>query len=183
MDLLRLENIMKGPLVKGILIFYLLIGSSYVKELYSGQMKDFLSNNRYAQHFIGFTMMLIIIGSILGVKDPKRLTVFSILGYFWFILTTKLDVHWNMAIIALLILGYLYENNLDEKEEEVKEDDNLTNEDKEKVVSNNLNIRKIIIGSVFAVTIVGTLFYSNKKLGQYGGNFDIEKFLLADRNQ
>src|SRR3972149_11308430 len=104
-------NIQTISLSKALLIFYVLIGT---KELYNGQFKDFLKS-RTGQHMMGFLTMLILITWVANIYDPYYATIYSIIAYSWFILTTKLDIEWNLAIIALLTIGFFYESNMVEK--------------------------------------------------------------------
>lgn len=165
-----------------LLIFYLFIGSGYVKELYSGQMKDFLLSNRYAQHFIGYTSLFLITSEFSDIYDPKYNLFYSALAYIWFIFTTKLDLQWNLAIILLLIFGYIYEKQLLFKQEQSEKDPVLEENDKNNIKQKHAKIRMIILVSIVLITLIGTVFYANKKIEQYGGNFDLEKYLLAGRN-
>jgi len=48
-----------------------------------------------------------------------------------------------------------------------------------KIMKKHNTYRWIIIGSIVAVTLFGTLQYLLKKKIQYGGEFDIEKFFFS----
>ena len=89
-----------------------------------------------------------------------------------------MDIHWNIVILGLLFVGYMYENNLSVKEKEIMSDPNLSNDKKKEIISRNNNYKTLIVGSVIIVTIVGTLFYSQKKREQYGGGYDVFKYIF-----
>ena len=165
-------------LSKSLLVFYLFIASGFTKDLYSGQLKDFIQENRFAQHILGFISMLVIVNFLSGVNNPNQILMYSFLAYIWFILTTKLDLHWNLIIIALLVFGYLYESNLIGKEEDAATDPSLTKENIKKIKQDNKKIKKIIFASIITVTLIGTCIYLNKKTVQHGGNFDLGTFIL-----
>ncbi len=173
----------KITLSKALLLFYLIIGTGYIKNIYSGQLHDFIKNSRYAQHFIGIIIMLILIMEYGGVKKLVPIVVYSILAYSWFILTTKLDVKWNIAIILLMVLGYFYEFKMSKKEVSAKSDQALFKSDKNKIKENHNSIKTVIVVSILAVTLLGTIQYLSKKKIQYGGNFDPITFLFEGRQK
>lgn len=114
-----------------------------------------------------------------GINNTYRAVIYSLIGYIWFILTTKLDVHWNVIIILLLLFGFLYESKLNEKERNIMSDSNLTEEEKQKIINNNFQYRMYFILAALLTTIIGSLLYLNKKVGQYGGGkFDLITYLF-----
>ena len=174
------KNIPSGiPMTKVLLLFYIFIASGYTKDLMSKQMQTFISENRSVQHIIGFLLMMTIIILFGGVTNTYNIFIYSIIGYIWFLFTGKLDIHWNIIVILLLVFGFIYESNIDEKESVINSDDTLTQEQKDKLISKNTSIKSYIIISVLLVTFIGTFFYTNKKVTQYGGgNFDLLKYLF-----
>lgn len=169
-------------LSKALLVFYLVIASGFTKDLYSGQLKDFVKENRFAKHIIGFIGMLIIINSLSGLNKSYEVIGYSLAAYLWFILTTKLDLQWNLAIILLLTIGYLYESELLNYESEAEKDKSLDQEDINRIKIKNKRIKQMILVSILVITVIGTILYINKKSTQYGGNFDVAKFFLDGRN-
>jgi hypothetical protein len=165
-------------LAKVLFVFYVLIASGYTDSLLSKQMREYIQDNKFMQHFIGFMTMIVLITFIGGVTDTKSIIFYSLIAYTWFILSTKLDIHWNMAILLLLFIGYIYENDMMNREIEIKNDKNLSDDEKKKIIENDNQIKVIIVGIIIVVTIVGTLFYSYKKHEQYGGGYDIFEYIL-----
>lgn len=166
-------------LSRALLIFYLILASNFTGDLFSKQLITFFDENRFAQHLIGFIMMLVIIMLIGGINDTYTALFYSLIAYAWFILTTKLDIQWNIIIILIMLFGFLYESKINEKDEKIVNDTNLTVEQKEKIISENSNYKNYIILAILATTIIGTIFYTNKKIEQYGGgSFDLITFLF-----
>ena len=64
-------------LSKAVLLFYLIIGNNYTSELFSGQLTDFIKENRYAQHLIGYLTMLVVVNSFAGVTDTKKSLIYG----------------------------------------------------------------------------------------------------------
>lgn len=163
-------------LSKVLLVFYMLIGGNYLSGLISKQIKSFIESDRIVQHVIGITTMLVLITLFGNMPDIKLSILYSIIAYTWFILSTKLDIHVNIIIIALLLVGYLYENNLDAQL--LKTTKVLTDAEKEVIVETAKKHKKIIVSLLFLVTVVGTFLYNDKKQVQYGGGYDVFRYLL-----
>jgi hypothetical protein len=158
-------------LAKILLIFYLLIASGLTENLMAKQLKEFIISNKIAQHIIGFVTMFSLI-IIFGEIDTKSGLIYAILGYILFIITTKLDLHWNIIILIILIFGYMYENDIDIRENEMMDDKNLTKEKKEEIIERNNRTKLILIGGITIISIIGTIFYSYKKHIQYQNSYD-----------
>lgn len=169
-------------IVTALLIFYMLVANNFIGNLYSGQLKDYISANRWVQHLIGCITMLLIIIEIGGVTDGYKALFYTIIGYIWFILTTKLDIQWNLAIIGLLIIGFVYEKQMFAKEESSEEDQALEETDKKKIRKGNKDMKRVIFITILTVTVIGTIMYLNKKRAQHGGSFDTLKFFLNAKN-
>ena len=165
-----------------LLIFYLLIASSYCNTLFAKQMKQYVENNRYVQHFIGVLLLFVTVVTFGGVKNTKSAILYTLIGYIWFIFTTKLDLQFNIVVLLLLAVGYMYENNLVFFDSRLKDDENISEEDKKEILEKHNRIKSHIIYLILLVTIVGTLMYAYKKSQQYKDNFDFKVFLLDGPN-
>jgi hypothetical protein len=176
---LKHDGVSDMSLMKALLIFYLIAGNCYTQNLYSGQLLDFVRSNRIAQHTVGFITLLVLITTAGGVKDQKTAIVYSSAIYLWFILTTKMDLSWNLTVIALLFLGYIYENNLDNHLNSSKNDSVLDEKHVARIKQNNKNVKRLIVGSIGLVTVVGCLFYYIRKYQQYNNDFDNISFMIV----
>ncbi len=173
----------KITLSQALLLFYLAIGNNFLKDLYPGQLVDAVDKSRFAQHLIGFITMFVLI-SLAGNSTKVGMTlIYSALAYMWFVLTTKLDLHWNLAILLLLFVGYIYETSLEDKEVNSQQDKALNEEDKQKITVKHNKIKLTILVTILIITGLGTFFYYNKKQTQYGGKFDSLKFIFGPRNK
>jgi len=165
-------------LAKILLIFYMIVASNCTENLLSKQTRDIINNNRYIQHMIGFMTLFVLITLVSDQIDTRTALIYAILGYIWFVFSTKLDIHWNIAIIILLFIGYMYENSNKIRETDIKNDNSLTDEQKLSLLTEIENTKTWIVGSVIIVTILGTIFYSQKKIEQYGGGYDVFTYFL-----
>lgn len=165
-------------LSKVLLIFYVLVMSNLTPVLLSKQLRSFIDNNRMAQHIVGILSLIVIITAVNGNIDSRTAIIYALLGYIWFVFSTKMDLHWNIIVILLLLVGYLYENDLENKEMEMKKDKVLTENEKNDIKKNHRKNVGYIVVAILGITIIGTLLYNNKKEIQYGGGYDILRYLF-----
>ena len=111
--------------------------------------------------------------------DTRYCLAYAILGYIWFVFSTKLDIHWNIIIVILLFVGYLLDRSNKIREGEILGDKSLTNERRIELVREMIQYNTWFAGCVGIMTIVGTLFYSHKKRVQYGGGYDVFLYFLG----
>jgi hypothetical protein len=162
----------KTHMVKVLLIFYVLAASNYTHNMFSKQLKEFLKDNKMAQHVISLLAMIVLTSTVGGFTDNKKILIYAVFGYLWFVFSTKLDIHWNIVILAILVVGYFYENSLDNYELELQNDKNVS-EYKKIIIEKQDDINKLLIlVAAIGVTAVGTFMYSNKKQIQHGGSYD-----------
>ncbi len=164
--------------ISAFFVFYLLIASGCTENLMAKQMREFIKDNRTAQHIIGFLTLLVLISMVGGITDIKEAMIYTIIGYTWFLFSTKLDVQWNMIILTLLFVSYIYESTVNQREQETVIDPVLDEIQKKEIIQGNNNKKKWMIGTLFITTLIGTLAYSYKKHNQYGDGYDIVTFIF-----
>lgn len=166
-------------ITKVLLLFYLLISNSLLQPLLSKQWKKMVQDNRQIQHIIAFTTMITLVVLVNeGQNDYFTIIMYSIVGYLWFIFSTKMDIHFNIMIMIGLLGCYLYENHIKMKNNEIEKDKVLTIEQKYKLTEENNSKHKYLMTGMLALIIGGMFLYSQKKEGQYGGGYSIINFLL-----
>lgn len=169
-----------------ILFTYIIIASQYCSNLFSNGLKTAIQNNRMVQHLILIILimsLLIICGNPLKLEITNNhqlnVVIMSLLIYIWFIMTTKLDLSWNIGILILLTIYFLYEDKKINDLEFIFQDKNLGSIAKQNMMKKFHDYQKYILISIFGVTIIGTLFYANEKQTQYGGGeFSYVKFFF-----
>ena len=116
--------------------------------------------------------LLIIFENPLGLEFTNDTTlntiILTLLIYVWFIMTTKLDLAWNVAVLILLTIYFLYESRQVQKYKSTMEDPNLDEFKKKEIVDSYKSIQNYLILSIFGITLVGTYFYAQEKQEQYG---------------
>lgn len=166
-----------------LLVFYVIIASNFTPSLYSKQLQTYVKENRMAQHFIGFTMLLVIIMLFTKETGVDMAIFYAAIGYIWFIFTTKLEIHFNIIIILLLLFGFLYESNLTQRNRNVQNDPNIPQETQQEILTTNSRNKIWFIILILIITGIGTISYINKKdlqYGQTGGSngYNIVSFLF-----
>lgn len=168
---------------KVLLLTFIIISSSYCSNLFSNGFKKALESNRYVQHIVLIILimsLMILFGNPFGVELSTNHTfniiVITLLIYAWFILMTKLDLSWFIGVIILLSIYFLYESKVSTDINQQLTDQAISSEKKSELIDNFVQINNYVLMSIFGITVVGTLFYTNEKQIQYGGGFNPVKF-------
>ena len=112
-------------------------------------------------------------------QSPEINTIIlSLIVYVWFIMTTKLDIAWNLSILVILTIYFLYENRKTNEINDIMTDPTLTMMHKKEIVDSYVDIQKYVMMSIFGITAFGTIMYSSEKEIQYGGGFNYMKFFF-----
>lgn len=174
-----LENKYEMSLGKIILLYFLLASSSSLFPILSKQWKTTLESSRLAQHLLGITTMLAIIILVSnGNFSIQRIITYTVIGYLVFILSTKLDLQWNIMIILGLLGFFMYQDNNLTKDNNLENDKNVSEQEKESIQKNNKSSYVYITLAIIGAVICGNLLYSDKKETQYGGGYSLTKFLF-----
>lgn len=168
---------------KVLLLTWIIISSSQCLNLFSSGLKNAIETNRYVQHIILILLimsLIILFGNPFGVEITSSHTfnimIITLLVYAWFILTTKLDVGWNVGIIILLAIYFLCESKYT-TDINVQLTDNLVlNETKSELIKSFVNYNNLALVGIFGITLIGVLFYAEEKKVQYGGGFNLVNF-------
>lgn len=176
-------NIFEKPdimlIIKTILVFYILLGSSTIQPLLAKQWKRTLENNRFMQHIVGVS---IIIGILLiinnGSIDNNKIIIYSVISYILFIITTKMDIHWNIILLILILIIYAYYLHINKLNNHITNDTNISEEEKNHLINKNYTKIAYIIVIAIIVMLCGNFLYSTKKEIQYGVSYNIIDFFI-----
>lgn len=168
---------------KILLLTFIIISSSYCSNLFSNGLKKALESNRYIQHIVLIILimsLMILFGNPFGTKLSSNhsfnIIVITLLIYAWFILMTKLDLSWFIAVIILLAIYFLYESKASLDLNQQLQDTSISSETRAELMNTFIQTNNYVLMAIFGVTIVGTLFYGCEKQVQYGGGFSMNKF-------
>lgn len=169
-------------ITKILLLFYMLVGNSLLQPLLSKQWIETVKNDRIIKHIIGVTTMLtiamLISDDFSEDFDYFSVTIYSLIAYVWFIFLTKMDIHFSIIIIVLLLGNYMYDTHLKHENKKILNDNVLSEEIKNTLITRNNERSKYIMFSIMGLIVVSMFLYSNKKEGQYGGGYSLFNFLL-----
>jgi hypothetical protein len=154
-----------------LLIFYIISALSRHKTHLSVQLHEYINTNIYVQHIIACATLFILI-TLNNKIDTHTGLLYTFIGYAWYILSTKLDLHWNIIIVILLFIGYMMENNNKLKYDNILNDNVLTQEQKKTLINKMDVYNTNLLIFIFCITLIGTIFYNQKKYIQYGHNYD-----------
>jgi hypothetical protein len=168
-----------------VLLTYVILASQYCSNLFSHGLKEAIESNRMVQHLILLILimaLMTIFGNPLGVEFTNNqqfnIIIMSLLVYVWFIMTTKLDLAWNVAILIILTIYFLYESKKVSDYKIILEDPNLTSIKKKELFDDFGNLQMYLLSTIFGITIAGTFLYANEKQVQYGGGFSMYRFFF-----
>ena len=168
---------------KVLLLTYIIIASSYCSNLFSNGLKKAIETNRFVQHMILILLimsLMILFGNPFGVQISSshtiNIVIITLLIYVWFILTTKLDLAWNIGVIILLVIYFLFESKMSIDLGIQLKDTNVSLNTKSELVQTFVTNNNIVLVGIFGITLIGTLFYTNEKQVQYGGGFSLTNF-------
>lgn len=173
----------KTSIAKIILIFYLLTMIGYTNNIIGKPLKRFIEDNRIFQHFIGFLVIFLLLtwdGGLFGngslsIQDAL---IYTIIGYTWIIFSSKLDAHWNLILLGVLVGIFVLDSHFRREEDDARNDPNLTNAQRLEIIRSNNNKRTWLTSIAILITILGTLLYSDRKSEQYGGSYDVMTYLF-----
>lgn len=151
-----------------IFALYIIIGASALYPLFSPQIRKFLESNLLIRHLLGFFSLLFFV-VLSGAKDVdyRHTIVFTVLVYAWFLLTTKLEIHFWVTVIS--IFAILYALELYKQTKDIPH--------KEKKIITDVEYGGTILA--FLVTIFGFVTYYYEKSDQLKGAFRHDHFFLG----
>lgn len=168
---------------KVLLLTFIIISSSYCSNLFSNGLKNALESNRYVQHLVLIILIMSLMilfdnpfGTQLSTNHSFNILIITLLIYAWFILMTKLDLAWFIAVIILLAIYFLYESKTSLDINQQLADSSISTEARANIVNTFLQTNNYVLMVIFGISVVGSLFYGNEKQVQYGGGFSINKF-------
>jgi len=171
-----------------LLLTYLFLMSPYTSNLFSNSLKSKIEDSRMAQHLILLILiitLLVMFGNPINLEVNKNeilnTVIVGFVVYIFFILTTKLNYMYNISILLILVIYFLYESHKITEYKNVINDENINNEKKNEILSEYDNINNYLLTGILGITIFGTVMYYNEKRDKYGqmggGNqFTLEKF-------
>jgi hypothetical protein len=100
-------------LSNSLLLFYIALTSNFLVNFFPKTHIDFIKNNIFAKHLLGFFTMLFSIYHITTISDLTQILLVTLFLYLWFLMTTRLPPIYNILIIVFLSLIFLINIKID----------------------------------------------------------------------
>jgi hypothetical protein len=163
--------------IKFLIILYLVQMSNFSCETLSKQMKQFLHENRIALHIINIIFLAVLI-SIMNKTNLKNIFIVSCCLYIIYLLSTKLDLQYNVLIFSIFLTYYFYMRELELKKNRIIEDTDLDILIKKNIIMMDEYKYYILSTGVVLSLIYFVNVYVSRKTVQYGGGFSYARFFL-----
>jgi hypothetical protein len=172
-----MENIFD---IKVFLLFYLLQMTDLSTNTLGKQLREYIQENRISHHVINFIFIFVLLSLELKKQDApvNQLALNSITIYLLYILSTKVDLQFNVIILALCIIYYLYQRNVQIKYNRLLNDSELDDEERKNIMLPDNHTDNLINIFVLLFILYCVYLYSGRKKTQYNNNFSYINFLL-----
>lgn len=164
--------------IRTLIFLYVALGMSAINESHSGQLKDFVKNNRYIRHLFGFSVAYILTLDALKSNNQLKIVLFSAIVYIIFLLSTKMNLEWSIIVFTLLIIGFVYDNKATAEMNRINKDKNLKTKDIDDIKKTHDKIKGFMLMTIIIIVSIGAFNYYTTKKEQYGGGFDIDNFVF-----
>jgi hypothetical protein len=151
---------------------------NFSKDIIGKQLREYISENKSTQHIINFIVILVLISVFDRERSITELLKDTTIVYFFYLLTTKLDLQFNIIILFGILFFYFYKREIDIKEKRILNDFELDNQIKSSLIKNNNKKMQLFQFSLAGLIVFFSFFYFNRKNIQYGGDFSYKKFLF-----
>ncbi len=152
-------------------IFFLIVSGNYLANLFPCKIQDFLQNNIFVKHFIGFLTLIFFIVLVEGSSDDKnfkQIITISLKLYVLVILLTNNQKRFFVA--SIIILGLLYIIKLYKKYNDNKDSKYLTYLE---------NLENSLYTVLLIILVFGFVIYYGSKKIEYGREFKHITFLFG----
>jgi hypothetical protein len=155
-----------------VFVLYLVISSNFLAPLFSCRLQTHIEESMIIRHILGFLTLTFFVVIASKTKPFTFAQVLGLSGFFyaWFLLTTRMHLHFWVTVIMLvgtIYLIHLYQSDLTSDTPTEEEDARLT------------LAKQILAATAGLVTGVGFISYLGEKRIEYGSKFSIVKFFLG----
>jgi hypothetical protein len=155
-----------------VFVLYLVISSNFLAPLFSCRLQTQIEESMIIRHLLGFLTLTFFVVIASKTQPFSFAQVIGLSGFFylWFLLTTRMHLHFWMVVIALVgtvYLIHLYQSDLTS--------DTPTEEE-----AKRLTFAKQVLTSFAGIfTFLGFFSYLGEKRLEYGSKFTYSTFFLG----
>lgn len=154
-----------------IALIYLIISGGYLSNTLGCKVQKLFQENMLIKHIIGLftTYFLVILADAPKNFTNKETIVFSVFVYFWFFMTTKMQVYFWIPMILLMMLAYCIYSYMKQAYDDNTKVEHLAVHQEKKILE---PIQTICLFTSIILTVIGVLVYYGEKKIEYGTQFD-----------
>ena len=147
-------------ITNSLLLLYLFGANKYIYKLMPEETVKILESNKYIHHIISFITIMIIMSYILKKKSKKKVIIYALICYVWFLLTIKLPPVFLLSLLSILIMGYITEMLITDKTYEMEniQSDVMSEEEKESKLTKLKRFRTFFISVALLTTLCGYIY-------------------------
>lgn len=164
-----------------LLIIYLIIAGNYTGDLFSCSVQRML-DNIYFKHLISFSTLIVFV-IYTEVSNPVQSLLIGSMLYIWFLITTRIDFIYILALGVCLFLMYFF-YKLDDWLEQADKGELYDDDDNNSYMYNILKryresyieIRDVLFYMSISITLIGFFVYLGRKSIEYEREWSWFKF-------
>jgi hypothetical protein len=164
--------------IKFLLALYLVQLTSLTNNTLGKQLKEYVYSNRMIQHIINIVFLIVLISMLDDQRSLTNITISSLVLYIIYIFTTKLDLQYNLLILAFALFYYFYKREVNKQIKRISDDNDIDSNLKNMIVKLDENKEMIFGSGLLLVLAYFVYIYVSRKSVQYGGGFSYSKFLI-----
>ena len=164
--------------IKFLLALYLVQLTSLTNNTLGKQLKDYVYSNRMIQHTINVIFLIVLISMLDDQRSLTNITISSLILYIIYIFTTKLDLQYNLLILAFALFYYFYQREINRQISRINNDNEIDINLKNVLITVDKNKEMIFGTGLLLVLVYFVWIYISRKSIQYGGSFSYTKFLM-----
>ncbi len=158
---------------------YIIQLNTFSTDLVGKQLREYISGNRNAHHIINFIFILVLLSVFDRNSSITKLLGDTVIVYFFYLLTTKVDLQFNIIILLSILFFYFYKREIEIKKNRISGDSEIDKNTKNIIMKNEISRTQLFQFSIVGLTTIFAFYYYNRKNIQYGGNFSYNKFLFC----
>jgi hypothetical protein len=152
----------------------------FMTTIFAGNINHHLieevNNNKILKHILIISTIFILITLLNPNTDILEVIIYTGLIYILYILSNKMNIKLVYVFLALLLIIYVFEYYQNKKKDLIMRDVNINNK-MEKIEEMKKQNKYIYLG-LLIFSIIGSLFYENKKIIQKGEGYRLDRFLF-----
>lgn len=163
-----------------VFVVLLIISGNFLGELMPCRVRKELSENMWLKHFLGYLTLVFFAVLTVFKNSNMNVLLLSFIIYLYFLLLSKTNWRFWMAVVFLLGLAYfIYVWKVSVYDLMVEKKDNIYIENTKGIKILADTIQNISVILAFILTIIGVIVYLGNKKREYGKDFSYVYFYLG----